>query len=244
MLQNILYHTPLLPQTVTLSSNTQTMDSKSSLFSADDFFAKIEANLKKEGAFQVGKCHGKPAATTTRGGGGSQTVKKALFPSLLASPPRTREHATTAIIADEPTKRGHSRSPCPIIETDAEPPPYIPVCMRNDEAQSKTLRTASPPRSSFQSFSWQAPSFNAGLDLSRFAGHKKRLSEETTEDEGANTATAKIAAVAARVAASGGQSSSSFDFLTGPRYTEEDIDAFVSLSNKFICDDSKRARNL
>lgn len=141
------------------------------------------------------------------------------------------------------SKRGYRRSTSPIVEPDSEPPPYIPLCVRN-KTESNPLETAwlpssDRPKPSFQPFSWSAPSFDAGLNLSSFASapseSKKRTREEIAEEEYAKTATAKIAAAAAR------GSADSFFFLGGPRFTEAEADGLVDLADRLFSPDPKKA---
>jgi len=221
-----------------------------SSLSTKDIFANIQSNLEKQGVFHVGKCHGKPTISTLGGAGGSRAanrrtpeslVKTTLFPSQL--PPTLKTHD---LIGAEANKRSYSRLLSPIVGDDSKRPAYVPLCVRNKA--SKTPKTASPlpsisaAKPSFQALSWAAPSFDADLGLSSFASFlpasKKRSRDEITEDEKANTATAKIAAAAA----AGATSSILFDFCSGPRYTEDEADDLVAFADKWIPTNPKRAR--
>lgn len=229
-----------------------------SALSIKDLFAKVQANLEKQGAFHVGKCHGKPIAVTTVGGGGgcnsrstkervrNSPVKTSLFQSQLVvptGPPPDRAPDNVDVEANDKTP---SRSQSPDVDEDSKPPPYIPVCMRNN-AQSELPTPSSMPgvsslKPSFQSLSWAAPSFDTGMGLSSVGialseSKKRPLDEITAYDQRARTATANIAAAAAAASAS-----DSFFLTSGPRFTREEADDYASFADKWIPTGCKKAR--
>lgn len=172
-------------------------------------------------------------------------VSKRRSHSRSPSPPSfTTDGCNELKTAATSPKRRYSRLQSPIVEPDSEPPPYIPLCMRN-KTESNPLETAcvpslDPPKPSFQPFSWAAPAFDVGMNLSSFASasseSKKRTREELADEEYAKTATAKIAAAAAR------ESSDSFFFLGGPRFTQEEADGLVDLADRWFPSNAKKAK--
>ncbi|KAL7468902.1 hypothetical protein ACHAXS_009146 [Conticribra weissflogii] len=244
----------------------------------DDVFARINANLQKQGQFHVGKCHGKTVSTAstncarTSGSGSARfrkkraakddSIKTTLFRSQLpATTPSKNEsghlHAplksTWETIGRSPLagESIHGSDSRVESETDSKPPGHVSPCANQGADSRSSSRTTTPPthsspsapEPSFRPLAWEAPTlFGPHLSsfvgsVSRGGGQKRTRDEEPRDDDYSNTATAKIAAAAARESCM-----ELFPYSFGLRYTREEADDLVSFADRFIPTNSKRAK--
>mmetsp|Transcript_8477 Transcript_8477/g.17743 ORF Transcript_8477/g.17743 Transcript_8477/m.17743 type:complete len:251 (-) Transcript_8477:134-886(-) len=240
--------------------------------SIDDVFEKINANLRKQGNFHVGKCHGKtvstaPASSARRRGGRylsrkqraaqDSNVKTTLFPSQLAV--KTPLHESNTF----PTW-GESNSPAgnPAVsingtargiesETDSKPNAYVPLCTKS-EAGFLSSPTPHHPNScvsemSFRPLSWEAPSL-VGPSASSFAGffspRGECMRKRCRDEDDAQRGDDFSNTATAKIAAAASSETCMelFPYTFGLRYTSEEADDLVSFADRLIPTNGKRAK--